>query len=153
MKTILTFSRFKFAKDVWSSKEEYDFFTGKRIHDKFGHFLRDFWLNGLFFLMTGNLLISFIASVLFNLLWEIKDGFLDYRNAPPKINYVIRYLYGDGFSFKDLICGVIGSLLSAFLIWIFASMSLIFRNIFLLFLLNSLIGLAIRHIYLKYFNQ
>lgn len=109
------FSYFVFSKsfqviplelDRLDTKFERDFFTGKYVYDKYMHFIRDFLLVSV--LVHWSLFLGVIVVVLFMVLWEVKDGFLDYRRCPSGVPGYVRWFYGDGFSFMDIVAGLVG---------------------------------------------
>jgi hypothetical protein len=93
--------KFEFAKDTWLSKEYTFARTGILSYDKVQHFL-----GGFFFA-----LLNIWFSIVFWLLWEIKDGFISWKDGYIT-SFPIRYNWGgDGFSWRDLVASWAGVLI------------------------------------------
>lgn len=74
----------RFAKDSWFSVERTFSEKGLFRYDKIQHLVGGFILG---------LVFNIYWASSFNVLWEVKDGFLPYEK--------IGFLGGDGFSWKD----------------------------------------------------
>ena len=88
---------FRFAKDKWNSVETSIWEKTILKYDKIQHLIGGFAFG----------LISVKFSVYFWLIWEIKDGILNYKDY--------GFWGGDGFSWRDLTCSIMGALLCGIL--------------------------------------
>lgn len=145
----IAFSKFTFANDEWLSLGERDFLINRYVHDKVYHFIRDFLFLSFFYLIFSSLPIALAFALTFNLLWEIKDAFMHVSVAPPTASPFFKYLYGDGFSWKDFVAGSLGSLTCFFFALFFVKF--VSSNAFLFFLTTFVIALLLRWIYIKCF--
>jgi len=102
----------KWANDKWTSKETTFAQSGPLAYDKVQHFLGGLLLGLLFrFMFHDPYFIRDVALVAF--LWELKDGWVDWRDGYVT-EWPIRYNWGgDGFSWKDLLASIAGVIVSA----------------------------------------
>lgn len=100
--------KLEFAHDTWTSRETIFTKTDLLSYDKVQHFLGGFLFA----------ILNIWFSIVFWLLWEIKDGFISYKKGYIT-NWPIRYNWGgDGFSWRDLIASWLGVLIAVGLKWI-----------------------------------
>lgn len=108
----------RFAHDRWSSREYTFAKTGLLSYDKVQHFLGGIVGTILFglviFLTRGSILISIylggVASMIFWLLWEVKDAIIAWEDRQYMTHIVIDYNWGgDGFSWKDMVSAWAGA--------------------------------------------
>jgi len=85
---------FRWAKD--------HFFTKSLEFDKLYHFVGGGWWFAILFIIGTPTLWCLLGSSFFSLLWEIKDGL--------KHNFISSESK-EGFSWKDLLCGILGAVL------------------------------------------
>jgi len=91
----------KWATDTWTSQD------GRFIvYDKMEHAIR----GAITFLLAlgFGLPAPLLCTVLFALLWEVKDGYMDWQRW--------GFWGGDGFSWRDVVADFLGGLITAVVI-------------------------------------
>lgn len=88
-----------FIVDLVIHKEFAEF---KSFSDKLAHFISYGAVSLVIYGLTHSYILAFCLTLVLNILYEIKDGLFRYEKW--------GHLGGDGFSWKDLVAGIIGSL-------------------------------------------